>query len=95
MIGQPQDIVLAVITAAAGVWFCSAGIMGYFRARLSVLRRVVFVVVGALMLTPAHLFPGAIWLDIAGVIAAVAIGIQEYRQAGRAAAGRGTAKEIA
>lgn len=81
LIGSPVDVGFAFLTACAGVYFCSAGIMGYFLERLTPVRRALFVVTGILLLTPAHLFPGAIWLDIAGIVIAPVLAWVEYRSA--------------
>ena len=64
--GSPGSIALACTTAVAGVWLCSAGIMGYLFAPVGPWSRLLAGIAGLSLLAPAGLFPGAIWLEIGG-----------------------------
>ncbi|MEO4045056.1 TRAP transporter fused permease subunit [Hoeflea sp. CAU 1731] len=68
LIGAPVDIVLAIVTAVAGVWLISAGLAGYFTSRMNPATRCLFVLFGLMALIPAQAFPGAVYSDIAGVL---------------------------
>ncbi|MCC2689150.1 MAG: C4-dicarboxylate transporter permease [Rhizobiaceae bacterium] len=68
LIGEPIDIILAIITAAFGVWLVSSALAGYFVDRLSPSMRALFAIAGLNALIPAGAFPGAIYTDVAGVI---------------------------
>jgi len=90
--GEPEIIVFSIATAIAGVWLTSIAIAGFFVRALSPPMRLAFAAAGLLALIPAETFAGAVYTDIAGVIAgAVLIGFEYYgsrlrRQAGSAPA---------
>ena len=85
LIGDPASIVLAVVTAVAGIWFVSMALAGYFMRRLSVLTRIVLALAGLSALVPSAAFPGAELTDIAGALVGMAMVAYEYL-AGRAPA---------
>lgn len=66
LVGEPGEIVLAIVTASLGVWLVSAGLAGYFAARMSMAQRGLFCVAGIATLVPAGAFPGAIYTDVVG-----------------------------
>jgi TRAP transporter 4TM/12TM fusion protein len=68
LIGEPFEIVWAIVTAALGVWLVSAALAGYFSTRLSPVMRVLFGVAGLASIVPAGAFPGAIYTDAVGVV---------------------------
>ncbi|MEX2454117.1 MAG: TRAP transporter fused permease subunit [Rhodospirillaceae bacterium] len=86
--GGIVEIVLACTTAVAGVWLCSASIVGFCFGALGLASRVLLAVAGLALLAPAQLFPGAIWLEIGGAALAAAVFFRERvrRRAARAAA---------
>jgi TRAP transporter 4TM/12TM fusion protein len=73
MIGEPFDIVVAVITAVIGVWLVSAALAGYFAEVLTPPSRVLFGAFGLLALVPAGAFVGAFWSDLVGVTGGIAV----------------------
>jgi len=73
MEGDPAMIVLASVTAVAGVWLVSIGGVGYFAGPLRWGYRALFAIAGIGVLLPANAFPHAIWTDVAGTIVAVAV----------------------
>ncbi|MCT7378434.1 TRAP transporter permease [Chelativorans salis] len=80
LIGEPLDIVFAVVTAGAGVWLVSAALAGYFATRLSIPMRLLFGLAGLMALVPAGAFAGAIYSDIVGVGGgAVLLAVEAYR----------------
>jgi TRAP transporter 4TM/12TM fusion protein len=85
MIGEPTAIIIAFVSAVAGIWFVSIALAGYFVRPIAVPIRICFAVAGLSALVPAGAFPGAGLTDIAGVFAGLALVGYEYF-AGRAAA---------
>jgi TRAP transporter 4TM/12TM fusion protein len=73
MQGSVFAIVLAAITATGGVWLASVGIVGYMVRVLNPLERVLFIVSGIALVTPAGAFPGAIYTDIGGFVLGVVL----------------------
>ncbi|PQO22319.1 C4-dicarboxylate ABC transporter permease [Rhodobacteraceae bacterium WD3A24] len=67
MIGAPGEIVWALVTAVMGVWLVSAALAGFLATRLSPLMRGLFALFGAMALTPAGAFEGALITDLVGV----------------------------
>ena len=75
MEGGVIQVLLATVTAIAGVWLASAGMLGYFTRPLGWLMRVVFMMAGLSLLIPAEAFAGAFYVDIFGaVIGVLAVG---------------------
>ncbi len=70
MQGGAVEIVLAVLSAGAGVWAGTVAFMGYFRRTMGALSRVGFLLAAVALLIPANAFAGAGWVEIAGAILA-------------------------
>lgn len=68
LIGETGEIAFAVVTAVLGVWLISAAFAGYFRDRLSGLKRAGFALAGLMSLVPAGAFDGAFLTDVIGVL---------------------------
>ena len=91
--GEPEIIVFSIATALAGVWLTSIAIAGFFLRRLALPMRGAFAAAGLLALIPAETFEGAVYTDIAGVLAgAVLIGMEYYSARLRRHAGSVPAK---
>ncbi|MCC6008399.1 MAG: TRAP transporter fused permease subunit [Rhodobacteraceae bacterium] len=73
MQGSPSAIVLAIGTAAVGVWFISAGMIGYGLRRMPPLARLVAVAGGAGLLLPHEVGPWAWGVNAAGLVLAAAV----------------------
>ena len=73
MIGAPGEILLAIVTAGAGVWLVSIAIVGFFMRPLSPYMRLLFAAAGLLALVPATAFPGADYTDMAGAASGIAM----------------------
>jgi TRAP transporter 4TM/12TM fusion protein len=84
LIGAPADIALACVTAVMGVWLVSAAMAGYFMRPMTMPARVLFAIAGLSALVPAQAFAGAVYTDLAGVAAGLALMGWEVH-AGRAA----------
>ena len=82
--GGVAAIVLAALTALAGVWLISAGLVGYLTRPLGPLRRGLVVIAGVGLLIPASLFEDAIFTDMGGAALAAVILIQERLRQGTA-----------
>lgn len=96
--GGPVSSVVAVVTAILGVWLVSAGVIGFLRRRLGPVERAVFGVSGLVLLVPGDMFPGALWLNLAGAVGAAlafAALIGLARQAVPAAAVSAGTEEVA
>ncbi len=75
LIGAPESVAIAVVTATMGVWLVSIALAGYFTRVLSWPMRISFTAAGLLALVPAGAFEAAVWTDVAGaVLGAVLIG---------------------
>jgi TRAP transporter 4TM/12TM fusion protein len=68
LIGEPESVALAVVTATMGVWLVSIALAGYFTRGLTWPMRLLFAAAGLLALIPAGAFPAAVWTDIAGAV---------------------------
>jgi TRAP transporter 4TM/12TM fusion protein len=67
MQGSPLVIAWAVLSAGFGIWLGTIGVVGFFYAPVTGLRRALFVLAGVLTLIPADMFAGAYVTDIAGI----------------------------
>ena len=73
MQGEAVEIILAVLSAGAGVWAGTVAFMGYFSRPMGVVLRVAFLLAAVALLIPATAFAGAGWLEIAGAILAASL----------------------
>jgi TRAP transporter 4TM/12TM fusion protein len=71
LIGAPVDIAFAIVTAILGVWLVSAALAGFFKDRLSTLKRWFFASAGLLALVPSGAFEGALLTDVIGTVLGV------------------------
>jgi TRAP-type uncharacterized transport system fused permease subunit len=81
LIGAPEAVALAIVTAVMGVWLVSIGIAGYFARTLGAPMRLLFSAAGLMALIPAGAFPGAGYTDIAGVLIGAALIVREVAAA--------------
>jgi TRAP transporter 4TM/12TM fusion protein len=77
MIGEPGEILLAVVTAVIGVYLASVGMVGFLTRPISGPLRLVFLAAGICALIPAGAFEGAIYTDIAGIAIGAALVARE------------------
>lgn len=67
LMGDPGAVTFAALTAVLGVWLISAALAGYFRGRLSRLKRWLFGIAGLMALVPEPAFEGALLTDVVGI----------------------------
>ena len=67
MQGEAVDIIIAFVTAVAGVWVTTCGLQGYFVRPLNPILRLGFIVGGIMLLIPVQAFPNALYLELAGI----------------------------
>ena len=68
---------IAVVTAVAGVWLISAGMIGYLFQPMALWSRAGFIVGGACLLIPEQIGAWAAWTDTFGaVLSAVLVGYE-------------------
>jgi TRAP transporter 4TM/12TM fusion protein len=80
MHGDPLVIVWSVITAAAGIWMGTIGVVGFYSGPLALAERALFIVAGVLLLIPSDAFRGAGLTDIAGLVLGGALLWRETRR---------------
>jgi TRAP transporter 4TM/12TM fusion protein len=78
MQGEWGDIIVAFITAVAGVWVTTCGIQGYFVRPLGVILRTGFIIAGIMLLIPSESFPNAVYVEIAGIALTALLVGREY-----------------
>ncbi len=86
LIGEPLDIVLAIITALIGVVFLAAGVAGYWFTTLGWINRTGLVLAG-LFLIPSPLDSG-LWLavNLVGLAMGVGVALRQRRLAAKRSA---------
>lgn len=87
------ETALSVSTAIVGVWFVSAGMIGYAFGRLSVPLRIAFVGGGGLLMIPIEMLSVAAYLNIGGLVLCLAALAASYVGRKAAAAHREVAAE--
>ena len=78
LIGRPEVIAEAVVTAFLGVWLVSIAVVGYFVRPIGWPHRIAFGIFGLLALIPASAVPYGILKDLAGVVGGIALLGYEY-----------------
>jgi TRAP transporter 4TM/12TM fusion protein len=83
LVGSALDIFLAVVSTTAGLFFVSAGVVGYLFQNLKVLERLFFIIGGIGVLFPltseSHI---ALWiLNIGGLMLCLATALFPWRRA--------------
>jgi len=66
MVGDGLDIAITFFTAIAGIWFASAGMIGYFKSRLNPIQRIGYIIGGLFLLLPSEAFAQAYILEFIG-----------------------------
>ncbi|MBT6284977.1 MAG: TRAP transporter fused permease subunit, partial [Rhodospirillaceae bacterium] len=93
--GDLAHIALATVTAFAGVWIASCGLIGYLFGPLSVLMRLLFFVSGILLLLPADAIPSGLLVNAAGLALGIIVVMKDLaankdkRKAAKVAAAAG------
>ena len=76
--GSPGVLIIDVVSAIAGVWILSAGMIGYFARETGILVRIILIVTGALLLIPSEAALWAIYTDWVGLFLGVIIVSWEF-----------------
>jgi TRAP transporter 4TM/12TM fusion protein len=80
------ETVIAFVTAVAGIWLVSAGMIGHVVRRLTIPLRIAFVAAGLALLVPHEIARWALWGNIAGAPVGAALVARELLAARRARA---------
>ena len=65
--GDTTSVLIAFVTALAGVWLICAAFAGYARRLLSTPMRFGFGIAGLLLFIPAEAMPHGEWTDISRI----------------------------
>lgn len=86
--------VISLLTAAIGVWFISAGSIGYGLRPMGLVLRIMAVVGGGLLLIPLEMFDDSIYANLLGAVLVAAVLVVEFAggRGGDAAAEPGAAE---
>ncbi|MBT3401781.1 MAG: TRAP transporter large permease subunit, partial [Rhodospirillaceae bacterium] len=77
--GSVLDVAVTVVTAGAGIWFTTAGCMGYFTRPIGFVSGAGLTVAGLALLIPPTAVPGGWYLQIGGaVLASIVIGREAF-----------------
>ena len=79
LMGSPLAVIVSAATAILGVFMGSVAVVGHLRGRIPALLRVVYGVVGVMLLIPTDMFDGAVAANVAGVLGACAAILREVR----------------
>ena len=85
--GSADVVILSAVTALLGVMMGSVAVVGFLFAPIGGVMRIVYMAVGLALLIPADAFDGAVPLNLAAILAAVALIAFDWRR-GRAGPGR-------
>jgi TRAP transporter 4TM/12TM fusion protein len=80
MVGETIDIAVAFFTAVVGIWFASAGFIGFLTRRLSPTLRAIYIIGGLGLLIPSEAFSEAYIIQIGGAAICVFAFLLERRQ---------------
>jgi TRAP transporter 4TM/12TM fusion protein len=93
--GDLVHIIMATVTAFAGVWIASCGLIGYLFGPLSAIMRLLFFTSGILLLLPADAIPHGLLINAAGLGLGIIVVMKDLaankdkRKAAKAAAALG------
>jgi len=77
MVGDTINILTTFVSAIAGIWFTSAGFIGYLISHLNLYQRVAYIIGGLFLLLPSQAFEQAYLIELAGAALCCTILIQE------------------
>jgi TRAP transporter 4TM/12TM fusion protein len=70
LIGSPWLIAWTVVTAVGGIWLVTIGVVGFATRPIGLLARTLLAAVGLALFIPPDAFPGALPLELAGLLGA-------------------------
>jgi TRAP-type uncharacterized transport system fused permease subunit len=79
MDGPAFAIVLNIARTLFGIYLGTAAVLGYALRHLSPQERAFYALLATAVILPPEAFTGAVWINIAGVVAAVAVLLLDYR----------------
>ncbi|MCZ6845127.1 MAG: C4-dicarboxylate ABC transporter permease, partial [Alphaproteobacteria bacterium] len=88
MRGSAIEVIVALVTAVAGVWLVTATLMGFGLRKLDPITRTGYFVAGVALLVPSGAFQGGGFVDIAGAALAVFLVGRDYVVRSRESAAR-------
>lgn len=88
MKGTAFEVIVALVTAVAGVWLVTATLMGFGLRKLDPITRTGYFVAGVALLVPSGAFQGGGFVDIAGAALAVFLVGRDYVVRSRESAAR-------
>jgi len=71
--GSPLDVAWAIVTATAGIWLVSTGIVGVMFGRIGPMMRVLATIAGILLLIPHEIAGWGWWTDLLGAVLALGL----------------------
>jgi TRAP transporter 4TM/12TM fusion protein len=78
--GSPLMIVTRIVLALLAIFMGTLAVVGYFSEHIPMPLRACYGIAAALLLAEPAMFEGAVWLNVVGVIAAVAAIAREFLQ---------------
>jgi TRAP-type uncharacterized transport system fused permease subunit len=78
MLGRPSDIAIAAVTALAGVWIATAGVLGYLFQPMRWPFRIAYLASGIALMIPSEAFPAATYVEVAGAALALLLIGSDY-----------------
>jgi TRAP transporter 4TM/12TM fusion protein len=73
MDGSWTEIILNFSRVTFGIWLGTIAAVGFSFARLNPLGRAIYAVISLAVVLPPETFPGAIWINAAGITAAIVV----------------------
>ena len=81
--GSLAETLLTIATAVVGVWFVSAGMIGYGLRSVGAAMRFASIVAGSLLLLPPNMAAWAAMANVAGAVLAVGVVSLQWASARR------------
>jgi TRAP-type uncharacterized transport system fused permease subunit len=72
MQGDPFAIALRLAICLTGILMGTIAVVGYFQTRISIPFRIAYAGIALLLLLQPRMFDGAIWVNAAGIVLALA-----------------------
>jgi TRAP-type uncharacterized transport system fused permease subunit len=73
LIGSPWLIAWTAATAVGGIWLVTIGVVGFASRPVGPALRVLFAAIGLALFIPPDAFPGALPLELAGLLGAAGL----------------------
>jgi TRAP transporter 4TM/12TM fusion protein len=73
LIGSPWLIAWTAATAVGGIWLVTIGVVGFATRPLGALMRALFAAIGLALFIPPDAFPGALALELLGLLGAAGL----------------------